>query len=177
MVGGSTSNKGSEIIKHGGISTDIAPMIPTFQKIFPEKVMFQEPITKGAARECQENARVEYWKQKNAGNNPTYVIGEVQNIWEESIASATQRGLSNPETVSRFISPHKVVHAWVEVNGRIIDPTPFMIEGNPGNLRAASTARFSRYISKVRVSAAQDRVLLEPLKLPSQVRRRLEEDF
>ena len=67
-------------------------------------------LTKGGARDCFENARKEYHAQKAAGNNPKYHVGHVIGFGKDD----------DPQK-----HPQHLIHAWVSVNGKIHDPTPF----------------------------------------------------
>ena len=65
---------------------------------------------RGAAQECWENALQEFWLRKKKGQAPVYWLGE---IW----------GLSVDDRPRKKIIP--VLHGWVEIDGKIADPTPF----------------------------------------------------
>lgn len=67
-------------------------------------------ITKGDLNMCFENARKEYHAQKKAGKDPKYVVGKV---------TGSIRG------APKGAKPLEIDHAWVEVDGKIVDTSPF----------------------------------------------------
>ena len=76
---------------------------------------FGESLLKdGKLQECYENSRKEYFLQREAGNNPKYVMGEVY----------TTKVGDDPDFVGLG-----TFHAWVEVGDKILDSTPFDLGG------------------------------------------------
>jgi hypothetical protein len=74
-------------------------------------------LTKGDPRMCFENARREFLAQKAAGKNPVYVVGEIRgyHIDNPSYGGVESEWKPIPDTA----------HAWVEVDGKVVDSTPF----------------------------------------------------
>lgn len=68
------------------------------------------PITEGELNMCFENARKEYLALKADGKNPKYCVGTL---------TAYKRGL--PPAAGPLV----IDHAWVEVDGKVVDPSPF----------------------------------------------------
>jgi len=78
----------------------------------------EKPITKGDARWCFENARKEYWAQKERGKEPVYWVGYVSAsyhyIWQGAAGKHEDEEIMD-----------NVHHAWVVVDGKIADATLF----------------------------------------------------
>ena len=75
-----------------------------------DKERMDAPKTTGALNMCFENARLEFLAQKKLGNDAKYVFGQVTGS-----ISGSPKGAS----------PLVFDHAWVEVDGKVIDPSQF----------------------------------------------------
>lgn len=85
------------------------------------KHLLGHPASEGkecTARECYDNARVEFLARKALGESPKYVVGHIYGYRDDY---AEQNGL--PPDLSKRGFPVK--HAWVESEGKIYDSTPF----------------------------------------------------
>ena len=90
-------------------------------------------LTTGNPNECYENARKEYWAQKEAGKFPKYMQGTVYGWQNSSSHTGGNKYAGQADDLSKEASP--LHHAWVEEGGRIYDATPFKHgEGDYKNL-------------------------------------------
>ena len=89
-------------------------------EIVRENPPLETPKIKGDWSRCFENARKEYWARKKIGQNPQYHMGWVTGKTKSFPIPGTHTPMTQP---SRKISG--LSHAWIEVDGKTIDPTPF----------------------------------------------------
>lgn len=74
----------------------------------------QPSLTVGEPNRCFENARQEFLAQKASGKKPIYVVG--------SLVSYRRDDDEWTRREKKVVPEH---HAWVVVDGKPIDPTPF----------------------------------------------------
>jgi len=137
---------------------------------------FGRPMTKGRPRWCQENARIEYQRQKAAGRSPVFVEGKITTITREEVLELADKAFRNGRELSQdelrgWLWP--VQHAWVEVAGKIVDPTLFQVGTQGREVPVAQAFMFSRYDPVTRISGANDWVLKDPLTMPTEASERL----
>lgn len=86
-----------------------------------------KPLTQGDLNMCFENARKEFLALKAVGKNPKYVVGKL---------TAYKRGL--PATAGPLV----IDHAWIEVDGKVVDPSPFRVDqGSRTNFKTEPAER------------------------------------
>ena len=173
--GGGGSSAGFTVYDRG-MPTEVTPEVADQLNRVIGRTEFGESIIQDCeVRWCQENARREYWAQKEAGNNPVYVIGKMQSVQENELGKLADYLQNHPMTdadANKFIG-NGVDHAWVEVGGKIIDSTPFIIFDVAGPFSRAQDSIFSRYTPQIKIDSTLDSVLGQPVGLINTVRLRL----
>jgi hypothetical protein len=80
--------------------------------------VMEKQFTKGEVRWCFENARKEYWAQKERGKEPVYWVGYLSAsyhfVWQ---------GFAGKHEKEEILD--KLLHAWVVVDNKIVDATLF----------------------------------------------------
>jgi len=98
-------------------------VVRSFERAGEKK--FLSPLTEGTWRSCFENARKEYWKRKELGQNVKYAIG--------TLVGTTEYPYKAGLKYAPKLREERLSHAWVVVEDKyIVDPTPFK-PGNTGN--------------------------------------------
>lgn len=97
----------------GGINEALAglPEDKPVGELRNDKGRMIEPLTRGPRNNCFINAAREYEARLRAGESPTYVVGMVY------------RTIAGKSYDPKSPSERGFQHAWVEVDGRISDPT------------------------------------------------------
>lgn len=93
-------------------------------------------ITQGKIQNCFENARQEYLAQKEIGNNPSYIIGDAIIVDYAKIKEYVKWNEDVNNVIAK-LGHNSITHAWVEVDNKIIDSTPFTL--GVGNLNELPT--------------------------------------
>lgn len=103
-----------------------------------------KPLTVGELRVCYENARLEYWAQKKAGNNPVYYFGNVKETGQPQLN-----------------------HCWVVVDGRVLDATLFQKPAFVNHKWVYPELPASKYFKRgtqyIAIAVIPEKYLKEPL--------------
>lgn len=124
--------------------------LKTFENIkyISEYTKHIEPLTVGVWRECYENARIEYWKRIELGENVKYCVGTVY-------------GKSRIRWDEFYEMVGGLHHAWVVVDEIISDSTPFKYGiGNTENQpEELATTHFKDAIYKCQYFVDEDKLM------------------
>jgi hypothetical protein len=95
-------------------------------KILGKYHEFVPSITKGTWRNCDENARIEYWERKKRGENVKYCKG---GVYSEDTVKPGYKGMPH-----KYAGMEHLGHAFVLLDDRyIVDPTPFKLYTGQAN--------------------------------------------
>jgi hypothetical protein len=119
----------------------------SFPKLFHLQDL-KDPLFKGGQPNwCFENARREYWLQKEAGTRPEFVYGAVSGI-------PIQSHLGEEWAKGHPINPH----AFIRLDGQIVDPTRFRV-GNG----LVPAKEYWQEVSYQILEVVEESQLLEPM--------------
>jgi len=125
-------------IKFAGREYDIdKEYLDVISKEYFHRQEMVKPVKIGDIRLCYENARQEYWLQRNHHSDVKYAVGNYNFISRKDILWCyDETDQSIRKDISKFLekvkemksqSPKNISHAWVQLGDKIDDPTPWDI--------------------------------------------------